>query len=424
MEFIKKIADSQLFKISFLNSFSVLLKIGTGLITSKLLAVFVGPSGMALVGNFRNFISSLEGVSTLGFSSGIIKSIAENGDKSKMLEKIISTVLVSYLVVAFFTSLSIFFFSDFFCFKIFGNNFEYSLVIKLAAIVLPFNVVSVLFVSIINGLGEYNKVIFANIIANIICALLSLVFIYCFNTLGALLSVLLVPVILFFVTFFYLPREIEIFKRLNFNQFDFKILKSLASFSFMILPPAILSPIFNLQIRNHLIATVGLNESGFWEAITRISNLYLLFVSTIVSIYFYPKLIKAEGIFDTKEVIWSFYKFILPVFIICMIPLYFLRVFIIELLFTNQFLPVSELFFWQLTGDVFKVTGTILGFLLMAKKNILNFILIEVLAILFLYFASILSINLFGIKGVVIAQACESFVYLLVLSIYFRKYLF
>ena len=71
-----------MFKITSLNSFSVALKIGIGLITSKILAIFVGPSGMALVGNLRNFLTSLENISTLGFQNGIVKYTAEN-EKSK-----------------------------------------------------------------------------------------------------------------------------------------------------------------------------------------------------------------------------------------------------------------------------------------------------------------------------------------------------
>ena len=424
MDFIKKIILTDLFKVTSLNSLSVLLKIGTGLITSKLLAVFVGPSGMALVGNFRNFSSSLEGISTLGFSSGIIKYVGENEDNKKELEKIISTVLISFLVVAFFLSILIFVFSDNLCHKILGNNLQYAIVFKVVAVILPWNVISILFVSIINGLGKYNKVIFANIITNLIGVLSSLVLIYYFKTLGAFFSIIIVPVLLVFVTSFYLPSKIQIFRRLNFREYDFKILKNLGTFSLMILPPTVLSPIFNLQIRNFLIANVGLNQSGFWEAITRISNLYMLFIGTMISVYFYPKLIRANGTIKTNQVIWSFYRFILPVFIAGTIVIYFFRFFIIKLLFTNEFLPVSELFLWQLAADVFKVLGMILGVLLMVRKKTLHFIFIEVMAILFLYFVSLFCIEYFGLEGVVIAQAVENFLYLLVLGIYFRKDLF
>lgn len=424
MKFIRNITKTDLFKITSLNSLNVLLKLGTGLVTSKLLAVFVGPGGMALVGNLRNFIASLEGVSALGFSSGIIKYVAENENDKKELDKIISTTLISFLTAAFFLSTLVFTFSDYFCHKVFGNNFQYSIIFKAAAIALPWNVISVLFVSIINGLGRYNKVILANIISTIIGALLSLPLLYYFKTFGAFISIIIVPVVLFFVASFYLPSEIQIFRRLNFREYDFKILKNLGIFSLMILPSAILSPIFNLQIRNFLIVNVGLEDSGFWEAITRISNFYLLFIGTILSIYFYPKLVKANGVIQTKEVIWSFYRFILPIFIAGTIFIYFLRFFIIKTLFTNEFLPVSELFLWQLVGDVFKVSGMILGILLIARRNVKHYIFIEIMALIFLYFTSLFFIQYYGLEGVVIAQALENLAYLLVLGFYFRKELF
>jgi hypothetical protein len=211
---------------------------------------------------------------------------------------------------------------------------------------------------------------------------------------------------------------------LNISDYDFKILKTFSTFSLMVLPPTILSPIFNLKIRNFLIANVGLDKSGLWEAITRISNFYLLFIGTMVSVYFYPKLIKAKGIAEIKIIIWSYYKYILPLFIVGGVVVYFSRFLIIKILFTNQFLPVSELFFLQLLSDLFKVCGMILAFFLMAQKRVFHYVFIEVLAIFFLYFASLFCINTFGLEGVLIAQFLENFTYLLVLVLYFKKYLF
>lgn len=418
---IQKITQTNLFKITSLNSVSVLIKIGIGLVTSKLLAVFVGPSGMALVGNFRNFMAALEGVSTLSFSPGIVKYIGENEDDKKEIEKIISTVLLSFLLIAFFFSILIFFFSDYLSFEIFGNNLKYAIIFKVVAIVLPWNVLSVLFISIINGLGKYKNVIFANIISNIFVLVLSLGLIYQYRTLGALVSIAIIPVILVFVNAYFLPKDLNVFKRLSFKTYDFNIFKNLFTFSLMILPSAILSPFFNLQIRNFLIASEGIESGGLWEAITRIANIYLIFVSTLVSIYFYPKLVKAKQLTETNVVIWRFYKSIFPIFVLCTIIIYFLRFVIVKLLFTTAFLPVTELFFWQLIGDVLKVAGMILGFQLLAKKKMLPYICFELLSFLLLYLFSLFFIKTYGLEGVVIAQAIENFIYLVILIYYFRK---
>lgn len=398
-----------------------MIKMGIGLVTSKLLAIFVGPSGLALIGNFRNFMAALEGVSTLSFSAGIVKYIGENEDDKKELEKIIATVLLSFLSIGFILSILVFFFSDYLSFEIFGNNLKYSILFQVVAIVLPWNAISVLFISIINGLGKYQKVIYANIISNVVVLLLSLGLVVQYKTLGALLSIALIPVVLVFVNAYYLPKELPVFKGLSFKQYDFKIFKNLFAFSLMIVPSAILSPFINLQIRNFLIASEGIDSGGLWEAITRISNIYLVFVSTLVSIYFYPKLIKAKLLTESNVVIWRFYKSIFPVFVFGTVFIYFLRFFIVKVLYTTAFLPITTLFFWQLIGDVLKVAGLILGFQLLAKKNMVAYIGFEMVSLVFLYASSVFCIKTMGLEGVVMAQALENLLYLVMLMVYFRN---
>ena len=214
---------------------------GIALITSKMIAVFVGPGGMAYIGNFRNFMTSLDGVSTLAFSSGVVKYVGENEDKEKELSKIITTVLVTFLVFSTALGFLIFVFSDFLCRKFFDNNLQYQIVFKVVAIVLPFSVVSVLFVSIINGLGRYSKLIYVTIISNIIALVLTILLIFEFKLVGALLSIALNPTILFTVNFLFAPKELQLVRRINLKLYDFSVIKKLSGFSIMILPSFLLN---------------------------------------------------------------------------------------------------------------------------------------------------------------------------------------
>lgn len=424
MEFIKKITQTQLFKISSLNSLSVILKIGIGLITSKLLAVFVGPGGMALVGNLRNFLTSLESISTLGFQNGIIKYTAENEKNENQLKRIIATVFICLLCIAIILSCVLYFFAAFWNKEIFGNNFNYTIVFKALALALPWYAISVFMLSVINGLGQFKKVIWINIIGNAIGLLVSIIMVLQYKTLGALLSLVISPALLFFVTFYFINKEINFLKTIRLHQFDFQIIKNLSSYSLMALVSSVLGPLVFLVIRKNIIETVGLEQAGFWETIIRISSYYMLFVTTILSVYFLPKLAVAKNNLETKKVFWSFYQTILPLFIAGLVVVYFLRFFIVNLLFTNAFLPVTTLFFWQLIGDVLKVASLILGYQFFAKKLTTAFIISELFSLAVLYFSSLYFINEFGIQGIVMAQAFDNFVYLLVLMVYFRKSLF
>ncbi len=128
MRYFKALKRTPFFKITSLNGMSVIIKIFIGLISSKVIAVFIGPSGIALVGNMRNFISSTESISTLGFQNGIVKYVAESEKKPEELKKIITTACISLLIIAVVLSGLLFFLSEYWNDEVFGNNFQYAIV--------------------------------------------------------------------------------------------------------------------------------------------------------------------------------------------------------------------------------------------------------------------------------------------------------
>lgn len=424
MEFIKKISKTNLFKITSLNSLSVVLRLFIVLITSKVIAIFIGPIGLALLGNFRNFVGSFETVSTLGFQNGIVKYVAESKEKEIELKKYVSTIVISISVVSLLLSVFLFSFSDFCNELIFGVDFKYSFIFKAFAFALPWYAMSLVLVSIINGLGRFKNVIYISIIGNCIGLLVSVFFITKFQVNGALLSIIITPSILFLISFYYINKEFSLLEFVRFYYFDFKMIRNLSSYFLMALVSGVVGSIVYLAVRKNIIATIGIQEAGYWEAISKISSYYLVFISSILTLYFLPKLAVAKNNKQTKKVFWSFYKTIFPVFVVGLIIVYFIRIFIVKLLFTNEFLPVTDLFFWQLFGDIFKVASLILGYQFFAKKLTFAFIISEFLSYGILYFLSDYLIRTIGLEGIVMAQAFDNFIYLLVLVIYFRKSLF
>ena len=413
-----------MFKVTSLNSISVLLKIGIGLITSKVLAIFIGPSGMALTGNLRNFLTSTESIATLGFQNGIVKYIVENKENEEELKRIISTVFLSLLTVTLVLSSILFLFSSYWNDFIFGKVLEYTSIFKILALVLPWYVVTVFLLAVINGLGKFKKVIYINVIGNCIGLVFSVFVVWKFTTFGALLSIIIPPSLLFFVAFYFINKEIRFIKTISFQFFDVKVLKKLSSYSLMALVSSFFGPLVFLAIRNNVIATLGIEQAGYWEAVTRISTYYLMFISTILSVYFLPKLAFATSVKATKNVFWSYYKGILPLFAVGLVVIYFMRFMLVKLLFTSSFLPVASLFLWQIVGDIFKAASLILGYQFFAKKLTLAFIVTEIFSLFLMYSFSHYFILLYGIEGIVMAHALTYFIYLTVLVIYFRKSLF
>jgi PST family polysaccharide transporter len=232
------------------------------------------------------------------------------------------------------------------------------------------------------------------------------------------------PALLFFVAFYYVNKEISFFDNISRSSFDWSVLKNLSSYSLMALVSSVFGSFVFLGIRNNIIAVLGLENAGYWEAMTRISAYYLMFISTILSVYFFPKLAFSTSKKAIRNVYKSYYLGILPFFVIGAVVLFFLRFFLIKVLFSKDFIPVADLFLWQLIGDAFKVASLILGYQFYAKKLTSAFIVTELFSLAIMFALSHFFVISYGLVGVVIAHAATYFIYLIVLILYFRKSLF
>jgi O-antigen/teichoic acid export membrane protein len=421
LNIFKQIAQKELFKITSLNSVSVILKMFVGIVSSSVIAKLIGPSGMALVGNLRNFVASIEGIATLGFTNGIVKYVAEIEENHEELKKFISTIFITLFFVILILSGLLYFLAVTFSNGIFGSLFHFENVFKVFALALPWYIASLVLIAIINGFGEFKKVIYINIIGNVLGLLITVGLIYFYQTFGALLAVILSPSILFFVTLFFINKKIDLFQLVSIKSFDNSVLKTMSEYSLMALVSMIFGPLIYLAIRNSIIDNLDINQAGYWEAITRISNYYLLFLTTVLTVYFLPKLSKSTSNEETKTIFWSYYKGIIPIFLVGLIMVYLLKDVLIQILFTQEFMPVSKLFIWQLLGDFFKALSLILGYQFFAKKLTKAFILTEIFSLIILWFSSVYLLDIYGIEGVVMAHAFTFFTYFIVLGIYFRK---
>lgn len=424
MKVLSKISKSPLVKLTSLNSVQILLKMCIGFITSKLIAVYVGTAGMGLLGNFRSFLSLLENIGLLGFQNGLVQKIAETEPNSDKFKKIITTSGVVLFGLSILISLFSVFGIHYLTASILKGNESIKVIFYVLAICFPFYIASTYFTSIINGLHHYKNFIWIQIISSLIGLLITSFFTIQFGTFGALLSLLFLPVVVLVISCFYI-RSFSIIKSLfKISNFDWPILKSLLQFSLMAFVSGVIGSFVLLQIRNEIIRFSGLENAGIYEGLQRISSYYLLFISSIISIYFLPKLAAASTKHEEISILKTFYKNIIPVFFMGIVLLYFLKEWIIQLLFTSEFNEMSSLFFYQLFGDLLKAMSLILGYYLIAKQQTKVFIITELFSLLVMYISTHYLLLNIGIQGVVMAHLVTYAVYLLVLFFYFYRLFF
>ncbi len=375
---------------------------------------------MALVGNFRNFFTSVEAVATMGFQNGIIKYVSEAQQHKKKLNLTLSTIASTLLASTLLVASIVFFLGEYLSLTLFGSAL-YRDVFTVMSIAIPFYVSSLFFIGVLNGLSQFRKVIYVSIFGNLLALVISTYLIIEHRTFGALLSVVAAPALTFFIPFVYVWRVLEFQQLFILKNFDFALLKNLGEFSLMAIVSSIFAPMVFVALRNQITDGAGAEHAGYWEAMMRFSGYYFLFLSTILTVYFLPKLSRAKPGIQAKTVIFTYYKRLMPVFVAGLVLVYFLRDFLVKLVFSPEFLPVSDLFFYQIVGDFFKAMALILGYIFFARKLTLAFLVFELLSVCILYFSSTFLIAQFMEKGAVMAHAFTYSVYFFALLVYFRK---
>ena len=411
--------NNQLLKVLGFSSVATIVQFITGFISIKLIAHFLGTEGMVFLGNFKNFNSSLKTFSTLGFDGGVIKLISEHKKDSKKVNQIISTSFISRLGVTIALSIILIFFADYFNSELF-NNYNYKYLIYALAISLPVFTINSLIIAVINGFQKFKFLISSNIITSLLGLLISAFLIWHRLLVGAILSIILIESISIFITYyFFIKSRVKV--KISSKFFSKKDLKILVQFSIMTLSSAIIIPGSHFIIRNEIVETLNIDNAGYWEALNRISNYYMLIVTSVVSMYYLPKLSSIHTNSEFRKELIVFFKTLVPLFIIMVSIIYLLRKQAVLFILNESFLPVAELFLWQIIGNVFNVLSLAFGYQILAKAMTKTYIFIEVTFYALYLILIHISLPKLGLNGVVMSYAFTNFVSLIIMLIIFRK---
>ena len=403
-KFNNYINDHVLFKVANLNTATIITKIIAGILTSKAIAVFIGVEGMALIGNLRNFLSIIQTFSILGFYNGLVKSISEVKNDAFELSKTLSTAFYlgffATILLAFYSYYNSEFINNF----LFSVNYNYAYVIRIMALALPFYALNMFSFSIMNGFSKFKILLIINIIGQVLGLSVTLLLIYQNNIDGALIAAVIAPSLILLITFVGIMNQRSLVSSVKISNVSFEVLKKFGPFAILALVTAIAIPMVSIVIRNYIIDEVGIKEAGHWEAMQRISDYYLMFINSLITLYFLPRFSEIDTKKEFRKEVFSFYKTTMPIFGIGLILIYLLRSFLVKLIFSDAFEPTQDLFLWQLLGDFVKVLSIVIAYQFIAKKMFLHFIIIQIFLVIIMYLSSIYLIDIYGVKGAVIGH--------------------
>lgn len=355
-----------LMRASVYTAASTAARLLAGLVVIKLVAGFAGPEGVGRMGQFMSLMSLLAVLAGGGISAGIVKYVAQYRDDRERLVRLLGAALWYAMGASLLMGMATLLCSEALARWLLGDG-RYADLIRILAVAQLGIAFANYVLAVINGFMDVRRLALVQIAGAVLNVAMVAWLSRWLHLYGALLALALGQA-LWLV--FGLPAwwRSPYFQRGMLRvRFDREMIGRLAGFSVMTLAAALLSPLVNIAVRDHLAAQFGWEQVGYWQAVSKVSDAYLLFITTAINVYYLPKLASIEDRALLVAEMRNAYRFLLPMVAVLALAIFMARGWVTLLLFSGGFSPANALYGPQLVGDVIKIAAFVLSYLMLAK---------------------------------------------------------
>ena len=174
-----------------------------------------------------------------------------------------------------------------------------------------------------------------------------------------------------------------------------------------------------LLIRMMVVLTSGIDGAGFFDLAWALSANYVMILLGSFGSYYLPALSKPKVIHENVDLVHMALKLSIVIMAPMIVGVIILKSLLVQLMYTDAFIPALDLVRWMLIGDYLKITSWILAIPALANQDMKTYVWTEIIWYFgFLLFSAISLLYFNEIQGVGIAFT----VLYLGLAIYYLKY--
>ncbi|QWD27073.1 oligosaccharide flippase family protein [Polynucleobacter paneuropaeus] len=401
-------------KVAAINSaLATAAKLLGGLVTIKVLALFIGAEGLGRIGNAFSAAAVVSAMASCGISLGVTRYIGQHRESPIKLRSVLWTSSCMTLAASLLLTLLGLIFAERLSDLLFRSP-EFSLAIRLSScLIIPIGYAS-LGIAIVNGFSETRLLVWLQAVGSGVGCIGLLLAVACWNNFGAIFGlfwILACPTIFLLIL---VRKYLGVHSKLLIPKFDRKIARSLVFYALSMLVTVLVHNFVQIMIRERIELGFGLAAVGYWQGMLRISDAYLQVFSVFLVAYLLPRLSQELDKLKALKLIRDAYAFLVPAVIVVLLLTYFCRVLIVDILLSRDFLMTSDLFLPQLIADFFRILSYIPGFLILARGNISLLMLADLTQGLLLLWISPLFISWYGAQGACLSYALAYFICFLI----------
>ena len=397
------------------------IRILCAFITNKFLASIMGPVGFAAVGQLQNLITFGQGTSSLALQNGWVSLTARYKDKEKELGPIwrggFRISVYASIATAIFFALFAFFSPLQTLFPGVPKRLLQAAILFAIPGMIALSITTIC-QAVMNGLSDYKRWASITIISSVLnCVwVIAMVQTRSLSVLSAVATQSLLS-----CAFAIWNAKKGGFRYKRFSAMIQSNTQIWRGYAWMGLVPMVLTPVLYMFVRSYLAKQFGWDAAGLWQGAVRISDFFNVGFSSILGVVLLPRLSAA---ISSEEFYRTLRELLLRVMALAGLAvgiLFWFREYVVVIALSQTFLPLKELIPLQFVGDFFKAGCWCLGLALVARKETVAFLSVEVAADVLFAVLTVLGSASFGYHAPFVAYAVENVICFGALLILLRR---
>lgn len=349
---------------------------------AKILAMFLGPSGVGLVAQINTFDTLISTLASVGIGYGITNLVSRSqGCKGNPINEANTIQTGGYLLLLIYTPVLL---AIGICSSSLANVLLGNKALAPLFLLVSFGLLYKIFSFFIESIMQGHKAIRGIAQARATGAALGFVAViplaWSLGVTGAVMGIAMWYIFLCAAFMFFCYRSgINWFALWSKGRFSLHQARIIINFGFMMFLSNSINALVLLLIRTQVVRYIGPDANGIYQVVWAVSSQFLILVPLSLWSYAYPRL---SEIISDERLLRSELDQVLRLGLLLIVPLITIvvstRSVLVKVLYTAEFLAATELILVQVWGDLLRLITWWLELPLYASGNILKVFMIEV----------------------------------------------
>lgn len=344
------------------------VRICLGFVSAKISALYLGPAGVALVGQLASFLQMVQGAISTAANTSIVSLTAERSSSPARVDDLWATALRLVWGLSFVACGIIAVASTPVSEWLLGDS-QYWAALLMCGLAVVIAATEAAIASMLNGLKLVDLIAKINIGSTVLEITLFATLVYTFGLWGGLIGTCAMYAVRFSVTVSAAVLSGHVSPSRLKGALNRQDAQSILNFYPMLLVHAIALPLAQIVVRNMIIDGTTLSTAGYLQSAWRLSDMYVGVMTTALGLYFMAHYSGLPIGKERAKLLRTTVRQVAALSVVATLLIYSYRDMIITLVLTKEFLPMGDLLPFHLIGDVMKLAGYPIAMALVAERR-------------------------------------------------------